>query len=206
MNDLNYKPNSHRYKAGLIENSVEKPKIEKVTNGAVKTKKKSEVSKFTDVFVSEDINNVKSYVVSDVVIPAIKKLVYDIVTDGIDMILYGETGNRNKRSSGGAKVSYSNFYDHNDNRHSRNNSRAGDRFNYDDLSFNSRGDAEAVRILMNESIERYGFVTVADMYDAAGLTAPYTANKYGWTNISSATVVKARDGYVIKLPRACPID
>ena len=207
MTDFNYKPNSHKYKASQAEASVEKKRVEKITNGTVTTKKKSEVSKLTDVFVSEDINNVKTYVVSDVIIPAVKKLVYDIVTDGIDMILYGEAGRPNKRSSGSSKISYSNYYNQNDrDRYSRGDSRGATRFDYEDLVFNNRGDAEAVRVLMVEAIDRYGFVTVADMYDAAGKTAPYTANKYGWTNISTASIVRIRDGYVIKLPRACAID
>lgn len=59
--------------------------------------KKSEMQKFADVFISEDVNNVKSYIVMDVLVPAIKKAISDIVTNGIDMILYGETG-KSKRT------------------------------------------------------------------------------------------------------------
>ena len=59
---------------------------------------------------------------------------------------------------------------------------------------------------MVEIIDNYGFVTVADMYDMVDLTAPYTAAKYGWTNIRTAEVIRGRDGYMLKLPKAMPVD
>ena len=40
----------------------EPKKVEKVVTGTVKTKKKNEISKFADVFISEDISNVKNFV------------------------------------------------------------------------------------------------------------------------------------------------
>ena len=207
MSDMNYRSNSHKSKTAQSE--VPEKRVEKITSGVVTTQKKSGVSKVADVFVSEDINSVKSYVVSDVIIPAVKKLVYDIITDGVDMILYGESG-RNRRGDnrgGGNKISYSNFYDQRDrNRFSSDDPRSISRIDYEDLVFASRGDAENVRIGMIESIERYGYVTIADMYDMAGKTAPYTAQKYGWMNVSSASVVRVRDGYKLKLPKACHID
>ena len=51
-----------------------------------------------------------------------------------------------------------------------------------------------------------GVVTVADLYDLADLTQPYTANRYGWTNLRNATTQRVRDGYILKLPRPMPID
>ena len=59
--ELLYTPNSHKYKAEQKQTAEEK-KIEKVVSGTVKTKKKSEIKKLTDVFVSEDASNVKSYI------------------------------------------------------------------------------------------------------------------------------------------------
>ena len=47
-------------------NTVPTKKVEKVVKGTVKKKKKSEVSKFKDVFISEDANSVKNYIFMDV--------------------------------------------------------------------------------------------------------------------------------------------
>lgn len=205
MNETEYKPNSHRFKETQQQQSQEDRKIEKVTKGVVKTKKKNDIRKFADIFISEDITNVKSYVLMDVLVPAIKKAISDIVTDGIDMILYGGTGRSKK--SGSSKISYTNYYDRrNGDRHTASEPRARSRFDYDDIIFESRAEAEAVREEMLNVIDRYGFVTVADMYDMAELSQPYTSNKYGWLNIRTAEVVRVRDGYILKLPKALPID
>ena len=82
-------------------------------HGTVKTRKKSQVRKFTDVFISEDVSNVKSYILMDVLVPTIKKAISDIVKDGIDMLL--GTGGPSSRTTNASKVSYRNYYDRRDN-------------------------------------------------------------------------------------------
>ena len=59
---------------------------------------------------------------------------------------------------------------------------------------------------MDGMLETYGVVSVADMYDLVGITCNYTDNKYGWTNLRNAEPVRVRDGYMLKLPKAGPID
>lgn len=201
-----YKPNSHRFKEEQKKTTAEDKKIQKVVRGSVKTRKKPGLTKFTDVFISEDASNVKTYILTDVLVPAVKKLVSDIVRDGIDMILYGSTGGRGSSHSG-SKVSYRNYYERGNDRHTSNSEpRAKTRFDYDDIIYDTRGDAESVLSLMRGALEQYKIVTVADMYDMAGLTEPYTSNRYGWTNLRTAEVQRVRDGFVIKLPKAMPID
>lgn len=199
-----YKPNSHKSKEEP-RTAPEKKKVEKVVKGVVKTRKKNEIRKLADIFISEDISNVKSYIFMDVLIPAIKKAISDIVTDGIDMILYGGNGRR-KRSSSVSNVSYRSYYDKKDN-YRREEPQRRARFNYDDIVLESRGEAEEVLARMGELIETYGMVTVADLYDLVGKTCDYTADKYGWLNIRNAEPERTRDGgYVLRLPKAIPID
>lgn len=199
----NYAPNSKKFKEEQKAELEEKKKIDKVVNGPVKIKKKNEISKFKEVFISEDIANVKSYVVMDVLIPAVKKAISDIITNGIDMILYGDSG-RNRRSSGASKVSYRDYYDRGrDRRDEPTRSRTG--YSYDEIIIDSRGEAEEVLNRMDELIETYGIVSVADLYDLVGETCDYTANKYGWTNIRNSEPVRVRDGYILKLPKPLPI-
>lgn len=198
-----YKPNSHAYKEGQ-KNAPPEKKVEKVVSGKVKTKK-NEVRKFTDIFIAEDVGNVKQYIFMDVLVPALKKAVSDIVRDGVDMLLYGESG-RSKRSGGnGNYVSYRSYSDPRDNDRYNHRERSSSRLNYDDLIFENRGQADLVLDSMNDIIDTYGFVTVADLYDLCDLTAPYTGCDYGWTRLGSAEPVRTRDGYVLKLPRAIPI-
>ena len=55
-------------------------------------------------------------------------------------------------------------------------------------------------------IEEFGMASVLNLYDLIGVTAPFTADKYGWTDIRNATAVRVRDGYLLKLPRVMPLD
>lgn len=67
-----YKPNSHKSKEEQQTAPPEK-KVEKVVSGSVKSRKKSEIQKFADVFIQEDAQKVKSYILMDVLVPAVKK-------------------------------------------------------------------------------------------------------------------------------------
>ena len=196
-----YKPNSNRSKA---ENATPERKIEKVTTGPVTVKKKSGFDKFKHEIISEDAKNVKSYVVGDVLIPALKKAISDIITNGIDIILYGESRG-NKRRDTYDRVSYGSYYASNV-KYSERPAIRPSNYSFDDVVLSTRGEAEEVLMRMDELMETYGLVRVADLYDLVGITADYTANKYGWMNIRSAEVVRVRDGYVIKMPRVQPLD
>lgn len=197
-----YKPNSHKFREGQTEALTDK-KIQKVVHGKVKTKPKSGMSKITEVFISEDAANVKSYIVMDVLVPAVKKAISDIVRDGIDMILYGESRGR-RSSTSSSYVSYRD-YSRSDDRDRFRDSRTRSGYNHDDIILESRGEAEEVLTRMDELIDTYGVVSVADLYDLIGKSCEYTDNKYGWTNIRNAEPIRVRDGYMLKLPKALPI-
>lgn len=201
--EYDYKPNSHRSKQENTEKDKEK-KVQKVVRGKVKTKKKK--TSLKDIFISEDAANVKSYVFMDVLVPAVKKAISDIVRDGIDMILYGEARGR-KSSSNASYVSYRSYSDR-DRREERrySDSRVRSAYSYNDIILENRGEAEDVLTRMDELIDTYGIVSVADMYDLVGISGNYTDNKYGWTNLRNAEPVRVRDGYMLKLPKPGPIN
>lgn len=196
----NYPSNSHKTR----EQNTDK-KVEKVVSGKTLTKKKSGIRKLSDTFLSEDVGNVKSYIFSEVLLPAAKKLVSDIVTNGIDMLLYGEIKNKKGNSS---KVSYSRYYD--DRRDRSRDYRSPvvrNNFDYDEIIFETRGDAEAVLDAMYDILNQYKVVSVAELYDLASITTHnYTCNNYGWIDLRGSSVVRVRDGYILKLPRALAID
>lgn len=207
---MNQYPSNSRKSKEEQQETVPEKKIEKVISGTAKTKKKSEIQKFTDVFVSEDMNSVKSYIVMDVLVPAVKKAISDIVTNGIDMILYGESGGNRSKKSKASNVSYRSYYESRDDRRDRLSDRgysgrqAG--YSFDNIILDNRGEAEDVLTRMDELIETYNIVSVADFYDLVGVSGNYTDNKYGWTDLRNASIVRTRDGYMIKLPKALPLD
>lgn len=201
-----YKSNSHKSKEAQNNAATSEKKIEKVVTGSAKPKKKNEIQKFADVFISEDVGNVKSYIVWDVLVPAFKKAISDIVTNGIDMILYGESG-RSKKNSTASKVSYRSYYEKENDRRDYPTRKIKTGYDYDNIVFESRGDAEAVLEAMIDIIDQYGVVSVGDLYDLADMSVDnYTLNKYGWTDIRNASVNRVRDGYMLKLPKALPLN
>lgn len=200
-----YKSNSHKSKEEQRKVETSERKVGKVISGSAKTRKKTEIQKFADVFIQEDAQKVKSYILMDVLVPAVKKAISDVVTNGIDMILYGESG-KTRKSGTASKVSYRSYYDKRDERRDCASGRTRTGYDYDDVVLDNRGEAEEVLSRMDELIATYGLASVADFYDLVGITGSYTDNKYGWTDIRNASVVRVRDGYTIKLPRALPLN
>lgn len=202
----NLPDNSHKRREEAKQTQVQTTngkRAEKVVHGKVKTKK-NDMRKLTDIFIAEDAANVKNYILMDVLVPAIKKAIYDIVVNSLDMSLFGGRGNGKRPTAD--KVSYRDYngVSRRDER-SYSSSRTTSGYSYDDIVLETRGEAEAVLSRMDELMEEYQIVRVADLYDLVGMTGEYTDNKYGWTNIRNAEIVRTRDGYMIKMPRALPI-
>lgn len=195
--EQNYKSNSHRSKTEK-KSTEEKPEVKKVISGNARVKKKSGVVKLAEDFFQDDLKNVGSYVVMDVIIPTIKNTILDVG----ERLLFGDTGRSRKRGLSN-RVSYRDYFDKsNRNRRHRDEDHSPTRYSYDDIILNNRGDAEEVLDSMQDIIDEYDEVTVASLFDLVGISAQYTDQKYGWTSISDANIVRTRDGgYMIDLPR-----
>lgn len=209
--NVSYVSNSNKNKMKSANEEVKpeadvahEPRVAKATTGKVVVRKKSNMSKFRDSMISEEAGNIKNYVVMDVLIPAFKKAISDIVKNGIEMLLYGSTGDPDKRrqSSG---VSYRDYYDKDRNRSGRYDNRSRIGYDMDEAVVATRAEAENVLNTLDDALDRYGMVSVADLYDCLGITPKYTDCKYGWTNLRNAGIERVRDGYLIHLPRPVPI-
>ena len=189
----------------LRKDNVPAKKVEKpVVSG--KMRKKSEISKLSDVFLADDIGSVGQFIVSDVIIPTVKNLFYDIVENSLKMALFGERGGRSnsrpKRS--GEYVSYDKMSRRNDRDYPEDHSTVRRRYN--DIEYDSRGEAEMILDQMDALIEQYGSVSIGDLYDLADVTGEYTDHNYGWTRLNTAEITRNRYGaYVIKFPKAVPL-
>lgn len=200
---MDYKPNSNRFKEQQKDDALEKKEIKRVTTGKVKTKKKSSIQKMAGAMFAEDMDNVKSYILMDVLIPALTNTVSDVLKKSIDAVFGRKSSSSNSRSS---KISYRSYYDDSESRSSSSSSRHRGVYDYDDIIFDSRVEAEEVLERMEELIAKYDNVSVLEYYDLAGVSSEHTSNKFGWTDIHTAKVVRVSgDGYMIKLPRVTPL-
>ena len=202
----NYKPNSNRYNELKAQQSIEEAnskKLESVVSGNVSMRKKTTLKKVADIFFQKDINDVKSYLIMDVLIPEIRDALYNLVMNGLDMMLYDGKRTRNS-SSNTMRVNYSAKYNNQTSIPETSNSspRTKSGLNFDDVVFDDRMDAEEVLNQMLNIIEQYDSVSVADFCELAGIPGEYTDRKYGWTSLGAAEVKRiSGGGYVLKLPR-----
>lgn len=201
----NYPSNANKYKKDQARKAVETKRTGKVISGNVKRKKKSEAKKLASRIFAEDASNVKEYVVRDLVIPGIIDMVVSIIKNGTDILFYGQTKGNSTRH-GNSKITYTNY--NSLSRHEDRYKRASRSvYDYDDIGFESKGEAEEVLMQLEEIIEQYHSVSVGDYYDACGVTGNQIDNDYGWHSLRSAEVVRGRDGdWYIRLPRARQLD
>lgn len=185
----------------------EEKKVKKVIKGKALQRKKPLGKRILGTFVGDDINSVGSYVVHDVLIPAAKSAISEMVQGGIEMMLFGERrGSRTRRDQGRSYVSYNNYS--RDKREDRRDISPKGRasHNFDEILLPTRGEAEEVLSHLVDLIIDYGQASVSDLYDLVGITGNFTDNKYGWSDLSSASVTRAREGYILNLPRTRLID
>lgn len=195
--------------AGPSKPAEEREAIEPIVHGKVIQKKPNVFKRAARGMVADDVTNVGDFVLSDVLVPAIRNLVYDIVSQGAHRVLFGTArGPRRGVGTGaysGAGGNLKTAYHRVSNEPVRNEptmSRSDmARHNFDEIFLDD--NAEAMDVLENlvARVERYGSASVSDFYDYLGVTGGFTDQAYGWKNLSGAQVRQTRKGYTFDLPR-----
>lgn len=184
-----------------IRETAEATDTKKIISGTATTKKKSGLTKFADVFISQDIEKVKSYIIMDVLIPTVK----ETILDTISMVLGVERGSsRGSKKPSPARTSYGRYYEREREQGVPYN-KARVSYEFDDIILDNRGDAEDVLWQLRDDLKEFGTVSVLDLYDLVGVTGRHTDRNYGWTDLSTARVVPTSDGYLLRMPRALSI-
>jgi hypothetical protein len=215
MSDVVYPSNSNKAKAEA--KAAESVKLEKVVTGDIERRKKPLGAKIRESFMGDDAKTVGAYLIADVLVPAAKNLITDMVTQGIERMLFGagqprssasrsnytpynRVGTTTYRSGGATSVPV-----RNERRDLSRTSRANHDFS--DIVIPVRAEAEMVLEQMQGKLDQYGSVMVADFYDLVGVTPQFTDNKWGWDNLRDAEIRLVRGGgYVILFPPTIQID
>lgn len=71
---------------------------------------------------------------------------------------------------------------------------------FDDILFSTREQAVDTLNQMWGILGTYDCVTVADVYDLAGVYSRYLDGKHGWTKLEGSQVLKCNNGYCLYLP------
>ena len=187
------------------EKDYKPKKLEKVVKGEVK--KKSGTGKIlSNEFVKEEPSYVRDYILGEVVLPAVKNLIADIINNGVSMFLFGETraprrgDNRDRgRYSQRDRGYQRDEYDEPRERRYRNRMRYDD---FSDYKLETRRDAIEVLDELRGYIDEYGQVEVARFFELIGEDSQGVDNDYGWTSLDHAYIDSVRGGFIIEFPKA----
>lgn len=173
-------------------------------------------------FIPEDVSDAKDFILTDIVMPALKNGIFDTVMNIVDYWRGGGGSYRRPGNIAAPRPKVGQQYDYSS--RSRidpgpaNKSPIGfSRYSYDDVivedypsnqggSAAARADAEAVLVSMQNTIDRYSVVRINDLYDFVGLTSTSADYNYGWRNLEGATVRRVNGGWHIVLPKPLPIE
>lgn len=187
-------------------------RVDRVVQSKVVLRKKPLGKRFAETFLGGDARGVGSYVMLDVLLPAVRDMVADTFSQGVERLLYGEarsTSRRGYRPGGGATYGHTPY-----NRAYRPDPRSEREpayrrtrrtHDFDDIIIETRVEAERVLDSLFDLVLKYERASVADLYDILGITPPYTDNKWGWTDIRGADIKRVREGYLLDLPQPEPI-
>lgn len=186
------------------------------TVAKAKAQKQSLIKKLGKSIIEDSIESVKEQAFNDIIVPGIKALLFDTITNMADAMIFGGTGytqgytarDRSHRRSDD-RTSYSGFYEE---KSRRNGSTASHRMtDYtlepDDIIVDTRRQATNALNEVNKCIRKYGNASIADLYDAVELTSDWTDGKYGWYDIRGASIRPIRGGkYLIIMPPTVELD
>lgn len=206
--------NSYAAKSSLAkQQEAERPKLSATIQGGVSLKRKTPGQRFSETFLNNgDLKTVGGTIMSDVIVPAIKEMIFNGFRDALSMLLWGDVRqSRNSlRSGGGIVRDYTSY-------NSIVSSRPRDRVRtdspgyldtprYNNLVFEIRGDAENILFNMRDYINTYDDIQIVKLYELVeeqtGIQIPMTSQdaKFGWSDLTNATVRQVRGGYLLELP------
>lgn len=178
-----------------------------VVKGTVR--KKNFLDKAVDTFIAEDMATIKQHMVEEVVVPGIKRILDETLTNAIHMLLYGTSAPKNSsvfsgvssvwRFGSGINYSAASTSGNKYSGYSQGNSNLP---TYDEIVVPTRAAAEEILDDMKAIIERFGSATINDLYELVSLPGEPTYNNYGWTNLRGADIGSVREGYLLKMPKA----
>jgi hypothetical protein len=205
--------NSYKMREGeaVAQEQVAEPreKVEKVIEGKVVKRKQPLWKRAARSMIADDAQSVGDFILVDVIIPAAKNLIRDIVVGGTDRALYGSAKARGRVGTtivGGGLSSLRTRYDKMAEERPRTLSRESRaKHDFDDIVLDDRNEAITVMEELISRVSRFGSASVTDLYDLVGVTGSFTDQRWGWTDLSTADIRQSRGGFLLDLPRPEPL-
>lgn len=189
-------------------------KIEQ-TQSKVRPAKVASAKKRGDSILTGLGQDVGEYVLQEVAIPGIKNVILDIagvVTDsikeGLTKVLFGEAATTKHTRPGSSYTPYNRVARGVPTRPetaggSRYHKPQGSRYGYEQIMFETVGEARQVLDTLCEVADKYGVATVGDYLALVGETSNPTHEYWGWyaDAIRDSSIKRVRHGYIIVLEK-----
>lgn len=204
--------NSAKAKTGPTgpQPAAARPKVERVVSGEAKIRKRGLGKQFKETFIAGTARSAMDYMVTDVVIPSLKEMIYEAFQSGMQKLIFGEARARRGAPpptgySGVPRVNYQSLSQPTRARTISSQSRA--RGNFDEIVLANRVEAAEVLERMFDILANYEVVMVADLYALTGVTGSHVDQRWGWRSLRGAQVIPLRgqQGYLLDLPEPEPL-
>lgn len=193
--------------------ATEPEKIEPVTTAKTTGRRRRGLGRqFKDTFFDGTGKGAMNYAVQERILPTIRELMHDAVTDVVDHLFFGDrhNGRRSRPASHSApwgtpvpgNVDYTGKSKSSPQQTRTLSSQARARHDFGEIVIPSKVEANDVIDNMYELLSRQGMVSVADLFALTGIRPDHTDMKWGWTSLRGTRPVHVRklDGYILDLP------
>lgn len=190
------------------ERPTARPRPKAAVSSPSEIKKDSFWDKFKKAWFGENVENAGEFVIFEVGIPAMKATLSDMISNGMEVLLFGESSGRHSRGRSKESSGYTGMY-----RRERERERdvREERRSYgyiwEQVEPRSQRDCMAIIAEMRDFAYDNEYVTVAELLDImrASNLAEYTDENKGWyaedLKGNACSCYAVRGGYLLDLPR-----
>ena len=187
--------------------------VKRVVTGRVRQRQTSVGRKVFETFAGNDMRSVGSGVLFDVIIPALKDLIFESGKEGLARSLYGGALRPNQMRPG-SRIDYGGVTKKMTTRIVGGGASSRDRdipqkaranHDFGDIILDSKGEAESALDALFDLVDTYELAAVSDLYEIVGLPWSYVDKKWGWQDLRGASTERTRDGYRLNLPKPIEI-
>lgn len=185
-------------------------KIEQITSAEQPRRKRGLGSRFKETFIGGSARGAAEYMTTEVVVPAIRDMIFEALQSGLDRLIYGDTRpRRGVTTSSYSNLGHVNYQSMSTNKPTSRNlsSQARARHDFGEIVIPNREEANEVLDRMYDLLSRYGQVPVADLYALTGIQSSHADHKWGWNSLRGSRIAPLRTGgYLLDLPNPEPLD
>lgn len=191
------------------ERPTARPRPKRVMSKPAEIKQPTFWDKFKKAWFGENVENAGEFVIFEVGIPAMKATLSDMISNGMEVLLFGESSGRHSRGRSKESSGYTGMYkrERDRDRDSRDTRRSEYGYVWEQVEPMSQKECLGVISEMRDFAYDNEYVTVGELLDMmnASKLAVHTDDNRGWyaedLKGDACSYYAIRGGYLLDLPR-----